>query len=69
MTPRDEEGDTPQYLAEWAADVTTAISPDELRDLLRQYNRLARAESASADDRRHARNRGKALKMALEHYP
>lgn len=69
MTPKDDEGDTPQYLVEWAEQVEATVSDDELRDLLRQYNRLARSKSASVDDRQHARSRAKALKMVLKQNP
>jgi hypothetical protein len=61
--------DDPQYLAEWAAQVAAAISPNELRELLREYRRLSRDTSGSAGDLRHARLRAKALDSAVKQYP
>lgn len=49
--------------------VAAAISPNELRELLREYRRLSRDTSGSAGDLRHARLRAKALDSAVKQYP
>jgi hypothetical protein len=64
-TRSDATEDTPEYLAEWAANLSEAVSRDEMVQLARDYERSARDSSLPEGARRFARRRARAVRAVL----
>jgi hypothetical protein len=58
----EETGDSAAYLDEWASKLAEALTPDQLILFARNYERQARDDAASAEDRKFARQRAKAIR-------
>lgn len=61
----DPMDDSTAYLAGWAGRLAETLSPAELTRLARDYGRLARNASLSADDRNVARRRATAIRKIV----
>ena len=57
--------DTPEYVANWAAQMARALAPGELARLAAMYGRNARNGRLGAVDRAHARRRELAVRKRL----
>ena len=61
----EDDQDNREYLEDWARKLVGSASPEDVRALVAEYDRIAKSPRRAAADRRTARRRARILRKSL----